>query len=91
MKPFEESLDLHRAVEAKYYLPLHGVLQDREVVFHQQCERMNAAAKWWPMLQVGRCLPDTERVRGAEKGGIQKTEPAALCMFCDRGRRWRSC
>jgi hypothetical protein len=28
-------------------------LQEKEVQFHHQCERMNAAAKWWPILQVG--------------------------------------
>jgi len=28
-------------------------MKDKEVLFHQQCERMNAAARWWPILQVG--------------------------------------
>lgn len=27
-------------------------MKDKEVLFHQQCERMNAAARWWPILQV---------------------------------------
>ena len=27
-------------------------MKDKEVLFHQQCERMNSAARWWPILQV---------------------------------------
>ncbi|TFJ88276.1 hypothetical protein NSK_000625 [Nannochloropsis salina CCMP1776] len=28
-------------------------MKDKEVLFHQQCERTNSAARWWPILQVG--------------------------------------
>ncbi len=27
-------------------------MKDKEVLFHQQCERTNSAARWWPILQV---------------------------------------